>query len=329
MWSTQLNSRLFTTIRDHILLSNPVGQSVNDFYYRYTLYAAETFKSFEQKTVRTGHLKGAVDEGLRRRLQNLLARHDVLIQDGIERPDAIFQLSDTKMALRSVDGTGVETTVRQFMSNPRNWLGQYSHATDRLASFRKLSLYGLLLGFPVLLYVIVYGLIRTLVGCVAKERPAVWISSAICLAIGIALFIPTLSAQPYPITDEGVNQALTSEEWTHRVAALRHIEARKLEINRYPSYTDLTSSTMIVERYWLARALARSRTASTYPLLIQLINDPHPNVVCQAFYALGERGQRRAIEPIRKRLAQTDHWYAQWYGYRALRRLGWYQAPSR
>ena len=100
------------------------------------------------------------------------------------------------------------------------------------------------MGFPILLYVLVYGLTRTLVGCVAKERSTVWISSAICLVIGIVLFLPMLSARPYPITDESVNQALTSEDWTHRVAALRHIEARKLEIARYPSYMDLLSSSL-------------------------------------------------------------------------------------
>jgi hypothetical protein len=59
------------------------------------------------------------------------------------------------------------------------------------------------------------------------------------------------------------------------------------------------------------------------------MDDPHPNVVCQAFYALGARGQRMAIHPIMERLVRTNHWYAQWYGYRALRRLGWYQVPSR
>ena len=329
LWSTQLNSHLFTTIRDHILLSNPVGRSVNDFYYRYTLYAAEAYKSFEQKTVRTGHMEGITDDRLRRRLQAVLARYDVLVLEEIERPDLILRLAKTDMVLASANGGSVETTISQFMADPRTWLRKYSDATDRMAYFRIMALVGLMTGFPILLFIIVYGLLRTVVGCIAAERGTVWIASVLCLGIGIALFLPMLGARPLQITDEGVNQALTAKQWTHRVAALRHIEARKLDITRYPSYVDLRSSTMVVERYWLARALASSRTAKTYSLLIHLLDDPHPNVVCQAFFALGERRQRRAIEPIREKLSFTDHWYAQWYGYRALRRLGWYQAPSR
>ena len=49
LWATQLNGQLFVSIRDHVLLSNAVGRSVNDFYYKYTLYAAEAFKSFGRK----------------------------------------------------------------------------------------------------------------------------------------------------------------------------------------------------------------------------------------------------------------------------------------
>lgn len=329
LWSTQRNSHLFTTIRDHVLLSNPAGRAVNDFYYRYTLYAAEAFKAFDQKTIRIGRLEGISDEGLGRRLRTLLAKNDVLILNAFGRPDIILQFSETGMALASIDGVKVHTTIGQFMSEPGAWLRKYSDTADRLAPFRRMTMVGLLVGFPVLLFIIVYGLLRTAVGCVAGEQRTVWIASALCLAIGIMLFIPMLSARPFPLTDERVHQALTSDQWTHRVAALRHIEARKLEIARYPSYADLLSSSMVVERYWLARALARSRARATYPHLLTLLDDPHPNVICQAFYALGERGQRKAIKPIRDRLVRTEHWYAQWYGYRALRRLGWYQVLSR
>lgn len=328
LWSTQLNSHIFGTIRDHILLSNPVGRTVNDFYYRYTLYAAEAFKSFDQKSIRTGHLEGVADERQRQRFKAFLAKHDVLILEKIKGPDVIFHYSTNHIALTSTDKRTVQTSIRQFMSAPRTWLGHYSEAIDRLAFFRKMSLVGLLLGFPILLFIIVYGILRTAVGCLADEQPTVWLSSALCMIIGVALFLPMLGARPLPITDEGVNQALSSQQWTHHVAALRHIERHKLEITRYPNFSAPLSGAMVVERYWLARALAGSRAAETYPLLLGLLNDPHPNVICQTLYALGERGERRAIQPIKDKLTGINHWYAQWYGYRALRRLGWYQVPS-
>jgi HEAT repeat protein len=59
-----------------------------------------------------------------------------------------------------------------------------------------------------------------------------------------------------------------------------------------------------------------------------MIYDPHPNVICQAFYALGELGRPAAIDPIKQRLVELSHWYAQWYAYGALRKLGWQQTRS-
>jgi len=53
LWALQLDGRMFLNIRDKILLSNPVGTKINDFYYQYTLYPAEVFKSLDQKIIRT------------------------------------------------------------------------------------------------------------------------------------------------------------------------------------------------------------------------------------------------------------------------------------
>jgi HEAT repeat protein len=75
----------------------------------------------------------------------------------------------------------------------------------------------------------------------------------------------------------------------------------------------------------LARALAFSRDPATFSDLLHLMQDSHSNVVCQSYYALGQRGQQTAIKAIEAQMVQSDHWYTQWYGYRAMRRLGWHQ----
>jgi HEAT repeat protein len=76
----------------------------------------------------------------------------------------------------------------------------------------------------------------------------------------------------------------------------------------------------------LAKALGESQDPGTYEDLLTLLNDPHPNVVSMAFGALGQRGDRRAVKEILKRIERSDHWYNQWYAYRALRDLGWKQS---
>jgi hypothetical protein len=50
----QIDSQMFTDFRDIYLLSNPIGAKINNFYYKYTLYPAEVFKSLTQKMLKTG-----------------------------------------------------------------------------------------------------------------------------------------------------------------------------------------------------------------------------------------------------------------------------------
>jgi len=328
LWATQLNQHLFTTIRDHILLSNPAGRSVNDFYYRYTLFAAEAIKSFHQKTLRTGRLNGFSDDGLARQLNMRLLRHDVIVLPAIQNPDIALSLSSSRLLIRSPNGKGLDTTVDAFMADPDMWLAQFSRTTDGLARFRQMTLIGLLMGFPILLFCLAYGFLRMAAGWIRQADRAVFTASGLCLLVGVLLFLPMLNVRPVDISADKLSAAIGSAQWTHRVAALRFIEAHNMEIARYAPYQKLLASPLVVERYWAARAMAKSRTRATYMQLLKMLEDPHPNVICQVFYALGERGRPGAIPAIQAKMAALGHWYAQWYGYRALRKLGWYQHRS-
>ncbi len=329
LWATQFNQNLFVAIRDHILLSNTVGHKVNDFYYRYTLYAAEAFKSFNQKTIRTYQWTDTTDAALAQRIESRMARHDVLPLAGTAATDVRLTHRQDNLVMTSAGGRTLQTTPAEFIADPLAWLKQYSELTDRLAPFRRMTLYGLLIGFPVLLFVAVYGGLRTVTGLLWEEKKAVMTASGICMAVGILLFLPMLNIRPKEITSDNIASSLTADAWPERVAALRHIEQNKIDISRYPQYRSLVNSPLVVERYWLARAMASSRTISTYTHLTVLLKDPHPNVVCQAYYALGQRKTPSAIKPIQRQLKTSDHWYTQWYGYRAMRRLGWQQKPSK
>ena len=329
LWTTQLNRDLFVTIRDQILLSNPIGRSVNDFYYRYTLYAAEAFKSFQQKTLHTCQLEGLDAASAARQWEAFLARYDLLVLPQTRRPDLRMRFSGETLHMISGQDRSVTLPVRQFKSDPQRALQAFSKATDRYGPFRRITLIGLLIGFPTLLFVTVYAVLHWLAQKLFGVRRATIVSSGLCLAVGILLYLPMLKAGAInAITLEKIPAALTADDWTTRVAAIRYIETHRLEIADYPVYQRLLDSPLVVERYWLARAMAGSRSEQTYAQLLRLMQDTNPNVTCQAFYALGKRGQRAAIEPIKVRLAVSSNWYSQWYGYRALRRLGWHQSRS-
>jgi HEAT repeats len=329
LWTTQLNGDLFITIRDQILLSNPIGRSVNEFYYRYTLYAAEAFKSFQQKTLHTCHLEGLGAAPAARRWEAFLAHYDLLVLPQIQRPDVCIRFSGETLRLISALGRGIALPVSRFESDPVRALRAFSKATDRFGSFRRITLIGLLIGFPTLLFVAVYAALHWLAQKMFDGRRATVLSSGLCLVVGILLYLPLLKGGAInTITPEKIPAALKADDWTIRVAAIRYIETHKLEIANYPAYQRLLDSPLVVERYWLARAMANSRSEQTYPQLLRLMQDPNPNVTCQAFYALGKRGQRTAIAPIKACLMASNNWYSQWYGYRAMRSLGWHQGRS-
>jgi hypothetical protein len=327
LWSTQLNQRLFTAIRDQVLLSNPVGRGVNDFYYRYTLYAAETFRSLDQKTIRTCRLAPELEGPSAPRLTRILAAGDVLALPGDTPVDISLGRSAAGKLMATVGGVELEIGSEGEVQ-PQRWLSRLSKATDRYLPFRLLTLAGLLLGFPILLFVTVYGLLRRPVGMLTGPKNATLAASSLCLAIGVALFIPMLGKHSVENFPADLEAALSSVSSTRRVAALEWIEGHSLEIADFPAYRILLSSEKIVERYWLARAMAGGRDPQSQQDLLRLLDDPHPNVVCQALYALGKRGDPQAIEAIKEKLMRSDHWYTQWYGYRALKDLGWRQKPS-
>jgi len=124
-------------------------------------------------------------------------------------------------------------------------------------------------------------------------------------------------------------RALASGHWETRVAALKLIEQKKLDVGDFEAYPRLMKSHHVAERYWFVRTLGSSRRTSTYRDLLSFLDDPNPGVVSMAYYALGQRKDSRAVPEILKRIETSDDWYNQWYAYRALRNLGWKQSRSR
>jgi hypothetical protein len=325
LWSTQLDSRLFISIRDNILMSNPVGLKINDFYYRYTLYPAETFKSLSQKLLRSCDLSGLSRTPGNRRVVNQLSNYDYLPVDGVEVFDLTLKEENNQLVFMHAGRKIVETAGPAFLSEPRQLLDRFSVETDRLSFFRSFTFYSILIAFPVLLYFMFYSIFRLILSVFFHGRDASITASCLCFILGIGLLIPVYFTSTIQVDSGNLQQMIASDNWQDQAAAMRYLEKNRIDLDNPQVYASIVNSPYLPLRYWAARALAVSRQPETYNYLMTLAHDPHVNVVCQALYGLGKRGRRQAVADILSIIKTSHSWYVQRYGYNALRMLGWRQ----
>ena len=132
------------------------------------------------------------------------------------------------------------------------------------------------------------------------------------------------------VTPSQLAARLASDDWQQRSAALQYIYQHQIDLNLYQAKSDssrqmaqMITSTHIAERYWYGMALSFSSAPSADDDLQLLLQDEQINVVCAALNAIGRRGEKNLIVPVKNLLLDSKHWYVQWYAYTALQRMGW------
>jgi hypothetical protein len=328
LWTSQIDSHFFVDFRDIFLLSNPVGTKINDFYYDYTLFPAEVFKSLDQKILKTCSLQNLEKGPLLARVERELLNYDYLAVGTDDAIDLKVAQDGDMLVFKNGERTILQSTPADFFSHPGTALHEFSAKSDKQGLFRLLTFYSLLIGLPITLYVILHTLVRLLCCFFLPVRTSSLIASILCLIAGLSILIPFQYMRGTDIELKDIPQALASDCWQERVAALGIIEEKGLEVSSFQPYQSLLASPHIAVRYWLVRGLAVSRRPQTYKDLLAFLDDPHPNVVSMAFYGLGQRGDWRAVSEILTKIKTSDHWYNQWYAYKALRALGWKQKKS-
>jgi hypothetical protein len=326
-WATQYDRSLFIDLRDHLLMSNPAGQSVSSFYYRYTLYPAEVFKPLDQRLIRTVAWSEAdpPPPDVRREL----IRNDYLPVAAAGDADLDLAMEGERMLFTRRGMIVQDTTTTRFLADPRRALAEISIQTDGCSFFRTFTFYGVLLAFPMALYCLLFAGLRMLTGIVAGDRRADVLCAAACLAIGLGILASFHSSRQAPPRPDDLSAALGSDSWQTRMAALREIRDRQLDVCAHPAYAVMLRSPHTQERYWLSRALAVSQNPAASAGLALLLDDPHINVRTQAVEAIAQRRDRGVVREILRRLQTSQDWYFQLYAYRALRALGWNQTASR
>lgn len=316
---------IFLDIRDTVLLPNAAGRVVNDFYYTYTLYPAYAFKSLDQRLMTACRLEDSTPDEEAAALRRALIRHDWLpVED--ERAEAAISSRDGLFTFAWKGKELVRMAPDVFFASPKNALERVSSLADTNRFFRRFTYWCLLFAFPLLLYTAAAGVFQA--GARMLGSSSGMVPAGLCFLAGLGLFVIVTAGTGGCRGPEDVARAAGSDRWQDRVSALRTAVSHKMDIAGLRSYARMKSSPVVTERYWTARALGESHDPETFTDLLMMLDDAHPNVVNMAFDSLGRRGRREVVPLIADRIRSSEHWYSQWYGYRALRRLGWKQAGS-
>ena len=325
LWFTQFDSDLFADLRDNLLLSNYLGKKFNQFYYDYTLYPAEAFKSLDQKLIKSCRLENVANPDLKQKIVNRLLASDYLPLPGNAGVDLKIVQQGDNLVLISDDRIALHTKVNHFIAKPGKTLQKYSEAIDRHGAFRQFVYLSLLIGFPILIYMMLHFGIYYPAAWFFSQKNASIGASMLCLMIGLLVLIYFQANRSGTIEIKSIPDALKSSHTSVRIAALKTIRQKNLDVADFRSYPRLLESAHARERYWLAVAMAVSRSQKSFLDLIGLLEDNNTNVRSMAFHSLAARNNRQAILPILEKIKISQDWYDQLYAYRALRSLGWKQ----
>jgi hypothetical protein len=324
-----MDRHLFSDIRDYLLLSNPVGTHVNDFYYRYTLYPAEAFKSLDQKLLKTCGLEQTEGSQRSRDVEAKLIFRDYLPVQSAESVDLTVRQEGDSLVFRKGSHFIRKVSVADFLAKPGSILHDVSVRADRNGFFRQFTFLFLLIAFPITLYIFAYTSCCVITALFIPYRYASILSTILCFMAGVGALIYLDWSRNIEIEKTKIWDSLASGCWQDRVAALRVVNQERMDLTKYQNYRALLSSPHISERVWAVKALAVSSKPKSFNHLVSLMNDPHPNVFSAVLSALGRRGDPRAVPMIIQKIKTSDHWYSQWHGYKALKGLGWWQGKSR
>ena len=323
----QIDDRMFTDFRDIYLLSNPIGARINSFYYKYTLYPAEVFKSLGQKMLKTAAIQSDA-KNTAIIFESILLNYDYIPLESDVNADLNIVAIEDDLNLENRGKTVMQISTKAFLAEPDKVIRQFEKQSDTDSLLRQLTFISLLFGFPLAVYVVFHGLINIVAGIFFNAKGASIIASMFCFVICIILLFAFQFSRGRDVSVPNLPEALGSQRWQARVGALKIIDEKGLEISQFKSYPTLLKSTHIAERYWLVKTLGNSRNPLTFNDLLHFLNDPHPNVVTMALYAIGKRGSRDMTDDIMHIITTTDNWHIQWYAYKALRSIGWRQAKS-
>lgn len=319
----QIKVTTFSTVRDKLMLSNAPGNALSNFYYSYTLYAAQVFKSQNQQLIKPYRISGIFSAAVEKKIKRMLADYDYLaVTSEAPQVTAIFQIDEN--LIFGLSGQVISTVpVNDFLKDPLPSLKALSKKTDRFRHFRFVIFISIVVVFFSGIYFLFFVFFHLVLKIIAAGNIVGSTMAMMCLFSSLT-FLLALSDSPPSVLQ--IDKALASHCPVRRMKALRFAVHKKLDLSRYPVHPDIFNSPDPREKILLAKALSNSRPPYMRDYLMHMLKDDHVRVVCTAISALGLRRDIQARSTLLELLTTSRHWYIQTYAYKALRRIGWKQA---
>ncbi|MCF8025642.1 MAG: HEAT repeat domain-containing protein [Desulfobacteraceae bacterium] len=324
-WLPCLQPDVFLDIRDRVLLSNPAGRAVNEFYYAHTLYPAEIIKPPQARLINACRLENSGSNKLARRLSKKLIEFDYLPVSNYAGGGITLRAGPSGLEFAARNKVIFKTDLDAFFSHPGKTLKTFSQKADNNRFLRRFAFAGLITAFPLGLYIFLHAGLCIMLWFIKSIPARSATASIICLGLAAAFLTPFYGNPENPANIESIKASLESNDWYDQRSALKAIVRRNSGLLDFDLSRELSESPYVPVRYWLARALGESGNPADVETLKNMTEDRSPNVACMAYAGLGRCGDKRIAEFILGRIREIDHWYVQQYAYKAMRKLGWKQ----
>jgi hypothetical protein len=320
-WIVPFSKTTWTNFRDLVLLTSPIGTTLNEIYYNYSFAAGALFASHQMKPVKTYFLK-----------QNPLNTQTELIEQQLQQfshvpvsnpshADLIVEFSGDHLILNSQSSKRLEIQISEAQTKTREVLQHFSNLSDRYRLLRLFTYYSLIIAFPTTCYILVHAILMMACRFILSEKKALLITGFIILISCSIILITVHSVETILVSKSNLKIFLTSNRTRDKLAAFHFISKHELDITLLDLDTALQSSQIIPERIWFANLLSHSADSGSVAILTEMISDPVNNVQCQAMLALGKRREKPVQKKISSLMLSTSSWYLQNCAFRALLKM--------
>lgn len=333
LFYVQCDKSIFLRTRDTFLLNNRIGNRINQFYYAYTLYAAQAIQSPIQKQIKSCWIDPALSQ--KKRIQGTLAQNGWLDIPDKRETSVWIQQSDQRFLKNEL----VIITADQLIKNPRQTLEQISNAVDDQAIMRKLCLFGLMGALPLTAFFLFFvsihfsiqwginrlnsraehfpwkwmGYFHSRGGLIHSHArlPWKWIhyfhgrgwlnANHVCLQdrmrkAGLAsasIMVLTLSFL--------IVETLYPPHPAGQLSLIQGHDSKNEFLYPRDVAIDLPNTAVdshtASEKYWIANLIGKKGDIDALPYLKRLATDPSINVRCSAIRAIGIIGRNMKREP--------------------------------